>query len=71
MKPANHAFESKLLVSNGNFNKLDFLHWFKLSIALCKAKILGVLNLPLIRFITLITASELVILYRHTPVVSV
>ena len=67
MKPANQALESRLLVSKGNLTILAFRHILRLSIALYKARILGVRNLPLTRLIALITSSALVILYLHTP----
>ncbi|RYE14314.1 MAG: hypothetical protein EOP34_06865 [Rickettsiales bacterium] len=67
MRPANQALESKLLVSKGNLIILAFRHLLRLSIALCKARILGVRNLPLTRLIALITPSALVILYLHIP----
>jgi len=70
MKPANKALVSKPLLSKGNFNRLAKRHKLRLSIALCKAWILGVRNLPLTRLIIFITPSAKVTLYLHTPVFS-
>jgi hypothetical protein len=67
INPANHALESKLLVSKGNINKFSFRHLLTLSIALYSALILAVRNLPLTKLIIRITESELVIQYLQTP----
>ena len=52
MKPANQALESSLLLSKGNLTILAFRHLLRLSMALYKARILGVRNLPITRLIT-------------------
>jgi hypothetical protein len=55
------------LVSKGSRDKFASRYLLRLSIALPKASILGVRNLPFTILITLITALALVILYLQTP----
>lgn len=66
MKPANHTLNYRPLASKGNLTIFVIRHLLRLSIALCKLRILGLHNLPLTRFITLITLSALVRLSKYS-----